>query len=80
MENYFTIYKTTNLENGKIYIGYHETPDIFDNYLGSGSIIYLMKKMSRIFQYLQAEYDDVRREVQYGNNELFRASRMNISQ
>ena len=37
MENYFTIYKTTNLENGKIYIGYHETLDIFDSYLGSGS-------------------------------------------
>lgn len=39
MENYFTIYKTTNLENGKIYIGYHETLDIFDSYLGSGSIL-----------------------------------------
>ena len=39
MENYFTIYKTTNSANGKIYIGYHETSNIFDNYLGSGSIL-----------------------------------------
>ncbi len=31
------IYKTTNLINGKIYVGYHNT-DINDGYLGSGTI------------------------------------------
>lgn len=33
---YYTIYKTTNLINGKIYIGKHQTKDPYDSYLGSG--------------------------------------------
>lgn len=36
---YFTVYKTTNLINGKIYIGVHRTDDPFDDYLGSGLLI-----------------------------------------
>lgn len=32
----YTIYKTTNLINGKIYIGKHQTTDPNDDYLGSG--------------------------------------------
>ena len=34
-EKYY-IYKTTNLINGKYYVGFHKTSDPFDNYLGSG--------------------------------------------
>lgn len=33
---YYTIYKTTNLINNKIYIGLHTTEDLNDGYLGSG--------------------------------------------
>lgn len=32
----FTIYKTTNLINGKFYIGKHQAHDINDSYYGSG--------------------------------------------
>jgi hypothetical protein len=33
---YHIVYKTTNLINGKWYIGYHATSDLCDQYLGSG--------------------------------------------
>lgn len=36
---HYTIYKTTNLANGKIYIGKHQTTDLNDGYLGSGKLL-----------------------------------------
>lgn len=36
---YFTVYKTTNLLNGKFYVGMHKTSNIDDEYLGSGKVL-----------------------------------------
>lgn len=36
MKKYYFVYKTTNLVNGKFYIGVHATKNINDGYLGSG--------------------------------------------
>lgn len=38
MNKFFTIYKTTNKINGKVYVGQHKVKSLFarDNYLGSG--------------------------------------------
>lgn len=36
---FYTIYKTTNIINGKFYIGKHQTKDLNDGYMGSGKIL-----------------------------------------
>lgn len=38
---FYFVYKTTNLINGKIYIGKHKTSDMGDRYIGSGKLLKL---------------------------------------
>lgn len=45
---YYTIYKITNLINGKIYVGQHTTENLYDSYMGSGrNIKYAIKKYGK---------------------------------
>lgn len=36
---YYAIYQITNTLNSKIYVGYHSTENLMDNYFGSGKIL-----------------------------------------
>ncbi len=44
LKKYHFIYKTTNLINGKFYIGMHSTSNLKDGYLGSGKRLWFSIK------------------------------------
>jgi hypothetical protein len=67
------MYKTTNLKNGKIYIGVHRTKNVDDGYLGSGVMIKrsilkygkqcFKKEILQEFESVSAMYDAERNTV-----------------
>lgn len=62
----YIVYKTTNLINGKIYVGVHRTnPDIFDGYIGCGVTKKDQKKKSKGFPkaVLKYGYENFKRET-----------------
>ncbi len=74
---YFFIYKTTNLLNGKYYIGMHSTNNLKDGYLGSGS--YLRRSIRKygkenfkceILEYCNSREELIQREEEIVNEGL----------
>ncbi len=61
-KKYMFVYRTTNLKNGKIYIGQHSTNDLTDGYKGSGLLINkAFNKYGKInFQFEIIEFSDSR--------------------
>ena len=77
MNKHFIIYKTTNLLNGRFYIGMHVTTNIDDGYLGSGRRIKAeIKKYGRenfarvILEELPSKEELVKREAELVTEDL----------
>lgn len=76
-KKYHFIYKTTNLLNGKFYVGMHSTDDLDDGYFGSGRIInYSVEKYGidnhkvEILEFLSSREELKIREAEIVNEEL----------
>lgn len=75
------IYKTTNLKNGKYYIGMHSTDNLNDGYVGSGKKLwYSIKKYGKenfkceILEMLPDRYSLKEREKELINEDLLKDS------
>jgi hypothetical protein len=71
------IYRTTNLVNGKFYVGMHSTDNLDDGYMGSGKrILYSLNKWGKanhsfeIVEHLNSRKDLAKREEEIINEEF----------
>jgi hypothetical protein len=78
-KKYHYVYKTTNLKNGKYYIGMHSTDNLEDGYLGSGKLLRrsLKKHGKEIFKFEILEFlldrqSLVEKEKELVNEELLK--------
>lgn len=78
-KTFFIIYKTTNIKNNKFYIGMHQTDDLDDGYLGSGtrlsrSIRYHGKEnfKKKILHLLESKEEMIQKEIEIVNEELLK--------
>jgi hypothetical protein len=76
---YYFIYKTTNLVNGKFYIGMHSTNDLEDGYLGSGKRLkYSVNKYGKenfkkeILEFLPNRSSLINREIELVNEGILK--------
>jgi hypothetical protein len=71
-KNYHFIYKTTNLLNGKYYIGMHSTDDLNDGYMGSGRRLkYSINKYGKENHKVEIlEFFDSRKELRDREEEI----------
>jgi group I intron endonuclease len=62
---YFIIYKTTNLINGKIYVGQRKTDDLNDGYIGDGILSQIYAKYHYLFHRAVRKYgyENFKREI-----------------
>lgn len=71
-KKYHFIYKTTNLKNGKFYVGMHSTSNLNDGYLGSGKRLrYSIRKNGKEnFKIEHLEFFDTYNELRDREREL----------
>jgi hypothetical protein len=76
-KKYHFIYKTTNLKNGKFYVGMHSTSNLNDGYLGSGKRLrYSIRRNGKenfkieYLEFFSNRVDLINREKELVNEEL----------
>lgn len=81
VKKYHFIYKTTNLLNGKYYVGMHSTSDLKDGYLGSGTRLrHSIRKYGEsnfkieILEFLLTREELIKRERELVNEDLIKDS------
>jgi hypothetical protein len=81
MKMIYYLYEIKNTINNKIYVGVHQTTDINDKYMGSGTVINNAYKkygkdlfVKTILEYFDNREDMIRREIEIVNEEFLARS------